>query len=296
MKKAPLYFLLVLTMFFWAGNFHASKIALQDYGPMSVAALRFFLGTIVLLLVLFIGMRKTISLSFSRKEWWYLFLTAFSGIFLGIYFFNLGLKTTSAINGSLIVATGPAIVAILSRLFLNITINFLQCLSILISFIGVTIVLVNGDLNQLIQLQFAVGDIYILLMAIGFSISQIVISKHLQHLDALTTTLITCAIGSSLFIIFSLPEFLTSPIPIDLTFWTSILFMGLLGTGAAYVIYFYCIVQIGATTSNLFVNLIPLFTVLLAYFFGEPLLFSQLIGGSITIAGLLLFRYAKSST
>lgn len=296
MSKALLYFLLVLTMFFWAGNFHATKIALANYGATSVAALRFGIGTLVLLLVLILGMRKKFSFAFSKKEWWHLFLTSFLGIFIGIYFFNLGLKTTSAINGSLIVATGPAIVAILSRFFLNLKLTVLQWLAILISFMGVTIVLVNGELTQLLQLEFALGDIYILFMAIGFSSSQIVISKHLQHIDALTTTLFTCAIGSGLFILFSIPEFLATPVPTDLSFWGSILFMGVLGTGAAYVIYFSCIVQLGATTSNLFVNLIPLFTVLIAVFLGEQLLVSQLIGGSITIAGLLLFRYAKTNT
>ena len=292
MKKAPLYFLLVLTMFFWAGNFHATKIALEGYGPVIIAALRFLLGTMILIMILYWGMGKKINLSFSRKEWWHLFLTSFTGIFLGIYFFNLGLQTTSAINGSLIVALGPAIVAILSRLFLKIKINFLQWIAILISFIGVTIVLVNGELNRLLQLEFGIGDIYILFMATGFATSQIVISKHLSHVDAITTTTITCAIGSILFLLFSLPKFLSTLIPTGPLFWGSILFMGILGTGVAYGIFFYCILQLGATTSTLFLNLIPLFTVLLAFLFGEALLVAQLVGGSITIGGLLLFRFA----
>jgi len=281
-------------MFFWAGNFYAVKIALDSYGPMSVAALRFLLGAIVLLLVLYFQLgNQLFKLRFSKKDWWYLFLTSFSGIFVSMYLFNLGLKTTSAINGSLIVATGPSITAILSYVFLKIKINLLQSIAILISFIGVAIVLVNGSLSQLIQLQFAIGDIYILIMAAGFSLSQIIVSKHLTHIDTVTLNTITCSMGVFLFTLFAIPDFIATPIPVDLNFWLSILFMGLLGTGAAYSIFFYCVVELGATTSTLFLNLIPLFTVLLGFSFGEELKWAQFIGGIVTISGLLLFRYAK---
>jgi len=293
MKKTPLYLLLILNMFFWAGNFHAVKIALEVYDDArGIAAFRFILGTVVLTGFLLGWTKKSLYFSFSKREWWHLFLTAFTGIFIGMYFFNLGLQTTSAINGSLIVATGPTIVAILSYFFLHIKINFLQWLAIAISFFGVAIVLVNGDLQQLLALQFVIGDVYILLMATGFAVSQIIISKYLTHIPPLTTTLITCAMGSGLFLLFSFPEMVETEMPTATSFWASIIFMGVLGTGVAYMIYYYCIVQLGATTSTLFLNLIPLFTVLLAFFFGEPLLIAQLVGGSITIFGLLLFRYA----
>jgi len=294
MKKTTLIILLILNMFFWAGNFYAVKIALESCGPMSVAALRFLLGAIVLMFVLYFQLgNQVFKLRFSKNEWWYMFLTSFTGIFIGMYFFNLGLQSTSAINGSLIVATGPAITAILSYFFLKIKINLLQLIAIIISFIGVVIVLVNGTLAQLLQLQFAVGDIYVLIMAIGFSLSQIIVSKYLTHVDTTVMTTITCSMGVVLFVLFSIPEMQSTPIPTDSIFWASILFMGLLGTGAAYAIYFYCVVELGATTSTLFLNLIPLFTVLLGFLFGEQLKSAQLIGGSVTIAGLLLFRYAK---
>ena len=294
MKKTTLLLLLLLNMFFWAGNFYAVKIALLSYGPMSVAVLRFLLGAIVLLLVIYYQLgNQLFSLKFSKKEWWYMFLTSFTGIFIAMYCFNVGLKTTSAINGSLIVSTGPAITAILSYIFLKIKLNWLQLIAIIISFIGVTIVLVDGNISKLLHLQFTIGDVYILIMATGFSLSQIIVSKYLTHIDTTVMTTITCAMGVGLFALFSIPEFMTTPIPTDIAFWTSILFMGICGTGIAYAIYFYCVVELGATTATLFLNLIPLFTVLLAFLFGEALLLSQLIGGSITIGGLLLFRYAR---
>ncbi|MFK7948762.1 MAG: EamA family transporter, partial [Saprospiraceae bacterium] len=79
-------------------------------------------------------------------------------------------------------------------------------------------------------------------------------------------------------------------------FWTSILFMGILGTGLGYAVFYLSIVELGATKTTLFMNLIPFFVVLIAIPFGEQLLFSQLIGGLIIILGLLIFNWQKRKT
>ncbi|WP_103069241.1 DMT family transporter [Aquimarina sediminis] len=286
--------LLILTMFFWAINFHVVKIALNFYTPISVATLRFFFGVVSLLIILYLKYGKAFSkFKFSGKEWWYMFLTAFFGIFLTIYFFNLGLKTTSAVNGSLIIATSPAITAVFAFLLQKRKVSVLQWIAIGISFFGVVIILVKGDFGKLTQLQFEIGDMHILLMAIVFSLSQIIVSKYLPHIDAIVLTTISSLIAFVLFAIFSIPELVTIQVPSDLSFWSSILFMGILGTGVAYTAFYFCVVKLGATTSTLYMNLIPFFAVLLAFPFGEKVYTVQLLGGGIVIIGLLLFGVSK---
>ncbi|TYP98974.1 EamA domain-containing membrane protein RarD [Tenacibaculum adriaticum] len=290
------YFLLVLTMLLWAANFHVVKIALEYYTPMSVATLRFFFGVVSLLILFYMQYKEKIfKIRFSIKEWWYLFLTSFFGIFLTIYFFNIGLKTTSAINGSLIIATSPAITGVLSFLFLRTKINLKQWLAIAISFLGVAIILMKGNFSKLLQLQFEIGDIYILLMAIVFSLSQILVSKYLSHIDAITTTTITSLISFVLFALFSLSELTVTQLPSSIPFWASILFMGVLSTGIAYTAFYYCVVKLGATVSSLSMNLIPFFTLLLAIPFGEKIYGIQLLGGIIIVIGLVLFSFAKKT-
>lgn len=294
MSKTITLLLLVITMLFWAANFHVVKIALHSYSPMGVAAWRFFFGIISLFIILYFQFGISLfKFKFSIKEWWYMFLTSFFGIFLTIYFFNLGLKTTSAVNGSLIVATSPAITAIFTFLFQKKKITLIQWLAIVISFFGVAIILVKGDFGKLAQLQFEIGDVYILLMAIVFSLSQIIVSKYLPHIDATVMTAITSLMAFILFTLFSLPELLSTPIPYDLYFWSSILFMSILGTGIAYTAFYFCVVKLGATTSTLYMNLIPFFAVLLAFPFGEEIYPIQVLGGILVILGLLLFGFSK---
>ncbi|MGB5273122.1 MAG: DMT family transporter [Flavobacteriaceae bacterium] len=295
MKKLLPLLLLVLTMLCWAANFHITKVTLAFYSPMAVAAWRFFFGVVGLVVILYFQFGKNaFHFNLSAKSWWYVFLTSFFGIFLTIYFFNFGLKTTSAINGSLIIATSPAITAVFSFLFQRKKLNLVQWLAIAISFFGVALILVKGDLGKLAVLQFEVGDVYILFMALVFSLSQVIVSKYLIQVDATQLTTLSSIMALVLFAFFSMPELLTVALPGSVSFWASVLFMGFLGTSFAYTAFYYCVVKVGATTSTLYMNLIPFFTVVLAFPFGEKLHAEQIVGGLIIVVGLLLFNMAKN--
>jgi drug/metabolite transporter (DMT)-like permease len=294
MKKLLPILLLVLTMLFWAANFHLVKIALKFYGPMAVASWRFFFGVLGLFAILYFQFgKKLFGFRITRQEGWYLFLTSFFGIFLTIYFFNAGLKTTSAINGALIIATSPAITALFSFLFQKKRLGIMQWMAMALCFFGVALILVKGDLVKLSSLQFEIGDLYILMMAIVFSLSQIIISKYLTRMDAILMTSLGALIALFLFVAFSFSELMTIPFPDNADFWASVVFMGLLGTAFAYSAFYFCVVHVGATTSTLYMNLIPFFTVVLAFPFGEKLLGVQLVGGILIIVGLLVFSIAK---
>lgn len=296
MPRSIAYILLLLTMLFWAINFYVVKIAMNYYTPEGVATWRYFFGVLSLLGIgLYQYGPRLFKQRFSRKDYWYMFLTSLFGVFLTIYFFNKGLKTTSAINGSLIIATSPAITALYSYFLLKKKVKLIQWFAIILSFFGVSIILVKGDLSKLADLQFEIGDLYIMMMALVFSLSQIIVSKYLSQIDAVLMTAISTLIGFLLFIMISIPEISHTPVPQALDFWTSILFMGLLGTGVAYTAFYYCVVHLGATISTLFMNLIPFFVLLLAYPFGESIAVSQLIGGSIVIIGLVIFSFSKES-
>jgi drug/metabolite transporter (DMT)-like permease len=294
MNKKIITLLVIITMLFWAVNFHMAKIALRYYSPMAVAAIRFCFGVLVLFPIMWVQYKSSkLPTKFSKKDWWNIFLAGFFGFFLTIYFFNKGLTTTSAINSSLIIATSTIITAMLAFFLLGKKLVKIQWLAIFISFFGVAIILVKGDLAQLLDLKIAAGDSYILMMAIAFSTSQIIIEKNLSHVDSIVTTSFASLIALVLFILSSLPELVSKEVPTDFAFWGSILFMGILGTGVAFAFFYKGIVVLGATKSSLYMNLIPLFTVLTAFPFGEIITPIQLVGGGVIIFGLLIFGWSR---
>lgn len=291
LKKTTPFILILITMFLWAANFHVVKITLKEYPPMGIATWRFLFGVVSLFIILYFKTGKQLfKLGFSKKEWWYLFLTAFFGIFLTIYFFNVGLKTTSAINGSLIISTTPAITGVFTFFFLKDKLTYKQWLAIAVSFFGVVVILVKGDFNRLLMLKFEAGDIYILLMAIVFSFSQIIVSKYLSKVNATTLTGIASFFALILFTLFSISELYSYGIPTTFSFWWTTIFMGVLGSGVAYVAFYYSVVKIGPTISTLSMNLIPFFAILLAFPFGEKIELVQIAGGIIIIIGIVIFK------
>ncbi len=295
MKKWLPVLLLICTMLVWAANFHFTKVALLYYNTLGIATWRFFLSAIALLIVLYLKYKNSLfKIQLSAKEWGYIFLTGFLGIFLTIYFFNKGLETTSAVNGSLIIATTPAITGIFAYIFEKQRLKALQWFAIILSFSGVVLIIIKGNLTTLMEVQFVTGDFYILAMALVFSLSQIVIAKFIAHLDAILVTTLSIVFGLLCFLVVSFPEMYRTELPQNYEFWVSILFLGFLGSAAAYVAFYYCVAKIGSTSSSLYMNLIPFFAVLLAYPFGEKIYGIQLIGGSLIIVGLLSYRFVKN--
>jgi drug/metabolite transporter (DMT)-like permease len=143
-------------------------------------------------------------------------------------------------------------------------------------------------------MQFEHGDLFMLLMAIAFSISQIIVAKYLAHIQATLMTTISSIMALGLFLIFSIEELITMPIPTEFDFWISVLYMGILATGIAYTAFYYSVINLGATISTLYLNLIPFFAVLMAFPFGEEIHTAQLTGGMIIIFGIVLFSKANN--
>lgn len=294
MNRSITLLLLILTMLFWAVNFHVTKIALVHYSPMAVAFWRFLFGVIILIGVLAVQYGKGLSnIRISLKTFAMIALVSFFGIFLTIYFFNKGLQTASAVSGSLILATSPIMTAILAYFFLNRKFSEIQLGAMAISIIGVVVLLVKGDFTKLLEMELETGDLYILGMSLVFSLSQIIVDKYLSTVNSILMTTISVIISLLMFAAISTPELMETKLPTEWPFWASVGFMGILGTGVGYVAFYHSVVKLGATTTALYGNLIPFFTVMLAFPFGEEVYTSQMIGGLIIISGLLLFGQSK---
>ena len=294
MNRPITLLLLILTMLFWAVNFHVTKIALAYYSPMAVAFWRFLFGAVILIGVMTVQYgKRLLKVRLTLRTLGLICLVSFFGIFLTIYFFNQGLQTASAVSGSLILATSPIMTAILAYFLLNRRFTQIQLVAMGISIVGVVILLVKGNFTKLLEMELETGDLYILGMALVFSLSQIIVDKYLSSVNAILMTTISVIMGLLMFVAVSTPELLETNLPTDWPFWASVSFMGILGTGVGYVAFYYAVVKLGATTTALYGNLIPLFTVLLAFPFGEEVFTAQLIGGFVIIVGLLLFGQSK---
>lgn len=281
------YILLILVPLFWGGAFTAGKLAVGEVPPFTVAFLRFFLAAICLIPVMLIWDPTGWKLKLNQLP--PLILLGLSGVFAYNALFFSGLMHTTAISGSLIIAANPMATSILSALVLKEKFSAKQILGILISFSGVLFVITKGSLETLTTQSFNIGDLMMIGAMLSWAIYSIVGKKVMDGLSAITSTTYAIIIGTIFFLPFLLYElrsFSLSQVPP--ASWLAIIYMSLFASVLGFVWWYQGIKKIGAAKAAIFVNLVPIFSIFIASFFGEQVLVVQLLGAALVISGVYL--------
>jgi drug/metabolite transporter (DMT)-like permease len=90
-------------------------------------------------------------------------------------------------------------------------------------------------------------------------------------------------------LIFERPEGGLLTIPEEAIGWVALIWLGALGTGVAYLLFFRIIERWGATRTTLVTYVIPVVAIVLGFvFLGERLRPLELVGAALIIAGVIL--------
>ncbi len=286
-KDGTIYLLMVLVAFIWGGTFNAAGFALTGLHPSSVALIRFAIATVVLLIV---GRREIFSTAIKAKDWLDFFLLGLTGIFFYNVFFMYAMKYTSAINGSLITATNPIVTAILAARLLKEKFTARLAGGTLLSFIGVMLVISGGSWQTLTALQFNAGDILTLLSVLSWSAYSLLIKRISSRFSPMITTFYGFLTGTLLLLpcgLCSRPgpaAFLNAGAPAI----TAVLYLSLIGSVLAFFWWNRGVSILGAGRSAIFLNLIPVGTIIISLLFREPITFFQAAGCLLVISAVML--------
>jgi drug/metabolite transporter (DMT)-like permease len=293
------YLKLVLTTFFWGGTFVAGKWAVGEAPPFFVATLRFAIASIVLwALVAWQGRRagERFPLPETGVQWAGLFSLGLTGVFLYNFAFLVGLSRTSAVNGSLIVAFNPLLTAVLSAWWLKERVSPFQAAGLLLALLGVGIVVTRGSIEVVRALSFNHGDILMLGGPIAWALYTITGKKVLRTFPPLVATAYASLFGTLLLLPAAALEgsLLSGVYRLTAYGWISVLQLALLGTVVGFVWWYDGVAELGAARASVFVNLVPIFGVLLsALILSEKLNGSQLAGGIVVVVGVALGTIGK---
>ncbi len=286
-KNKLIYLLMVLVAFIWGGTFNAAGFALTEFHPLTIALLRFAIATIILLLI---GHREIFSTPVNKSDWLNFFLLGFTGIFAYNVFFLYAMKYTSAVNGSLITAVNPIVTAILATLLLKEKFTTRLAGGALLSFIGVVLVTSAGSWQTIRSFKFNFGDILILCSVISWSLYAIVGKTVSTSFSPLITTFYGFLTGTLILLpfgLFSKP----GPAAIPSAGWPAIaavLYLALIGSVLAFFWWNKGVATLGASRSSIFINLIPVATIIISLFFNEPITPVQIAGCVLVIGAVVL--------
>ena len=291
-RSSRTYLKLVVTTFFWGGTFVAGKWAVSEAPPFFVAALRFAVATAVLFALVIRKHARGVEgfpLPRGRAQWAGVFSLGLTGVFLYNALFLGGLVRTTATNGSLIVAFNPILTAVLSAWWLSERVRPLQAAGLLLALLGVGIVITKGSLEVVRSLSFNPGDLLMLGAPLAWALYTLLGKKVLAWLSPLAATAYAALFGTLLLLPAAAIEgdLLAGASRLSAYGWLSVLQLALLGTVAGFVWWYEGVEALGPARAAVFVNLVPLFGVLLAaLILGERMEWPQLAGGALVIAGV----------
>ena len=165
------------------------------------AGYRFFLAGIIILLIAFMSGKKISTLS--KKNFFEIFTLGLIQTSLEYIFFYIGLANTTGVKGSIVNSTGAFFGVILAHfIYKNDRMNLSKIIGCIIGFIGVMVVNFNSDL---LNFSFSfMGDGFVIIAALVFSIAGIYGKKICQRIDVMSVTGINLFTGSIVLIILGL--------------------------------------------------------------------------------------------
>ncbi|MGI9537587.1 MAG: DMT family transporter [Desulfocapsaceae bacterium] len=275
---------LVTAMILWASSFIALKIAFQGYHPMIVILGRMVVGS-ACFLVFYRQLRHTV---IKREDLKYLLFMAACEPCIYFIFEAKALELTSASQAGLISAMLPLMVAIGATVFLKERISRQTVVGFLIAIIGASWLSLAGEKSVSAPNPLLGNFLEFLAMvaAAGYTLS----IKHLSaRYSALFLTAVQSWIGALFFSLFlihpniSLPR-VWYPAPA-----LAVLYLGSFVTLGAYLFYNYGVSKIPASQASSFVNLVPVFTVILGFIIlGERFVPSQYVASVLVLVGVFI--------
>ena len=275
--------------FIWAGGFVAGKVVTGYAGPFTVAFFRFAIATLILLLIL--SRKKGESTRINLKIFALVVAAAFTGEVLYNYFFFSGIKLTEAGQSSVILSIAPIAMIFASFLLFGEKIRVGHIFGVLFSLIGAWIVISKGDLNSIFS-AIGIGEIYLLLCVVCVVVFAFLSKQLLKELSPIVTLVYLSSVGSMILLGPAIMEMQQMPVDFTSTgFLGSLLYLAIGPSVFAVMLYYEGIAKIGPAKASQYMNLIPVFSVVFAFFIlGESLSASLLVGGGLVTTGLYLAK------
>ncbi|WP_342425608.1 DMT family transporter [Paenibacillus sp. FSL L8-0502] len=269
---------------FWAGNYICGRYLGPTLPATLLNTIRWFLSAIILWgLVKF--RQQQLPLFSKWKE--------FSVLgFLGIFAFSTlnyeGLKLISASRAGMISAIIPILILICTPLILKEKVKPLAWIGSAVSIVGI-IILFQGKASNSAGDTSVTGDIMILLSCVAWSLYTVQGKKYGESTGPLTLTAGAAVYGSIFSAISCIGNVNVDTIHMNSTAWVCILYVSTFASVAAYFAWNVGVKLIGASRAAPFINLLPVWTVILGIvLLGEHVSFMSFVGGLIALMGAVL--------
>ena len=292
--------LLVLTVppLMWASNAIVGRMAAGTIPPLTLNFLRWVVALAVLLPFIFAQLK--VDWSLGRQHWKLFAATGFLSTTCYNALQYLALITSSPINIALITAAGPIFTLLVGRAFFAAHIGRAAALGAVLSSLGVAWVLLRGEIQNLTQVAFVSGDLF-MLFAIGlWSVYTWLLRERPKAMSGYSVLALQMIWGLAFAVPMVLAEVLWGgypPVQWDAHALGMVMYVALGPALLAYICWQRAVALTGSQLPMFFLNLTPVFAAILAVLLlGEFPKSYHYIGLVLIVVGIVLSNRDEAVT
>ncbi len=270
----------------WGSAFPAIKLGLEGLSAAHLTLLRFLVASLCFVVYLVTTQKRLFP---DRRDLPTFFLAGLLGITTYHLALNYGELHVSAGAASLIIATAPALTAIVAFFVLRDRLPRLGWVGTLISFLGVLLI-VLGDSAGLSLNPFA---LLILLAALSTAFFSVLQKPLFVRYRAVEVTAF-CTWAGTLPLLIFLPGFTADVAGAGTVSVAAAVYTGIFPAAIAYAQFSYAISKLPVTLATTFLYAVPVFSLFFSWLLlaevPSPL---TLVGGVVALSGIAVVSYAK---
>jgi drug/metabolite transporter (DMT)-like permease len=285
-ERSRLLAAFVLWLFCWPSAFPAITVAVREFSPEQITAFRL---TGAALLLAAIGIYKKIRLPAKND----IPALAAAGI-IGLTVYNLGLayglRITTNGAAAFIVGLSPVFLVLFSALFLHERIGWKTTSGIAVSFSGASLIAFTKDGG--ISLEW--GSLLVLISAISAAIMALLQKPLLKRYTGFEVTTYMTISGALAAVPFGFNVFAEVTNEWNEAVF-ALLFLTITVSIFGYLFWSYMLARLPASRSASLLYLLPLSTMIIAYFWiGEVPGVTTLVGGAIVLTGVAIVNFRRA--
>lgn len=276
--KPKHWFVFILLGAIWSSSFMWIKIVIQEMGPFTLVAFRVLFGLLSVLAVIFI---QRVQWPNGFKTWYPLLLLGITNVAVPFFLISWGEQTIDSAVASILDATVPLFTILIAHFLLDDDkITRPKVLGLLLGFAGV-VVLMSKDIGY--SSGSVLGQAAVILASVFYAGSAVYARKTTENTPGILRS--SGALISATAVMWLAAILVEGPVEIPrlAISWFALLWLGILGSGLAFVMLYYLIHEIGPTRTTMVTYLFPLGGVILGVTFLQEQLTWQLITGGILI-------------
>ena len=278
---------------FWATSYPIGVWLANYKAPEAIVVVRVFTAFIFLLIIAKVYRIRI--LKFNEKIFYQLVALGFFGFVVHNYLMFIGLQFTTAIKGALINGAIPIVIMGLDFLLFRIVIKPAMLVGAIISFIGVLLIITDGQLGEAMKSGIGFGEALFLVAIVGWGFYSIIAKPLLDKNPAIWITAFPCLFGGILLMPLLMQNLDNSMIMLTNKHVVLVLVaQGLLAMGLGFLWYYEGIKELGTASASMYLNLVPVFGAVLSYILvNEQLSRTIIFGGILTILGVISVNWCR---